>query len=87
MRPIDADALRDEWLFNGLNEKVYNANDFLDSIDDQPTIDPVKHRTYSKNEMIECLAQIGQRYGDVYMTMFGCTCDVKTYVNRIMGAL
>ena len=35
MRPIDADALRDEWLYeNG----TFEPNDVLDSIDIQPTI-------------------------------------------------
>lgn len=45
MRPIDADALRDRWLYNGQNENVYCTNDFLDSIDDAPTIEaePVRH--------------------------------------------
>ena len=38
MRLIDADALRDEWLYeNG----TFEANDVLDSIDCQPTIDAV----------------------------------------------
>ena len=42
---IDADDLREYWLTNGKNERVYNTNDFLDSIDYQPTADvqPVVH--------------------------------------------
>lgn len=40
MRLIDADALCAEWLNTGLNEKIYDTNDMLDSIDNQPTIDP-----------------------------------------------
>lgn len=40
MRLIDADELRDYWLYNGLNEKIYDTNDVLESIDEQPTIDP-----------------------------------------------
>lgn len=40
MRLIDADELREYWLYNGLNEKIYDTNDVLESIDDQPTIDP-----------------------------------------------
>ena len=40
---IDADKLRDKWLYNGMNEKVYDTNDFLDSIDLAETVDPVKH--------------------------------------------
>ena len=37
-RLIDADKLREEWLVNGENEHIYNANDILDSIDNAPTI-------------------------------------------------
>lgn len=37
---IDADELREYWLHNGLNEKIYDTNDVLDSIDEQPTVDP-----------------------------------------------
>ena len=44
-RYIDADALREYWLENGVNENVYNTNDVLNSIDYQPTADvaEVKH--------------------------------------------
>lgn len=41
MRLIDADAMRQDWLENGENEYVYDTNAFLDSIDEQPTIDAV----------------------------------------------
>lgn len=41
MRLIDADKIRNEWLYNGSSERVYNTNDFLDSIDEQPTIDAI----------------------------------------------
>lgn len=40
MRLIDADELREYWLYNGLNEKIYDTNDVLESIDEQPTVDP-----------------------------------------------
>lgn len=40
-RLIDADAMREDWLHNGINEYVYDANSVLDSIDEQPTIDAV----------------------------------------------
>lgn len=40
MRLIDADVMRREWLENGENEYVYNANSVLDSIDSQPTVTP-----------------------------------------------
>lgn len=43
MRLIDADGLREYWLENGENEYVYDTNAFLDSIDNQPTIDTVVH--------------------------------------------
>ena len=39
MRLIDADALREDWLENGLNERAYDTNDFLSSIDDAPTVE------------------------------------------------
>jgi NTP pyrophosphatase (non-canonical NTP hydrolase) len=38
-RYIDADALREAWLCNGENENIYSTNDFLGSIDAQPTVD------------------------------------------------
>nr|DAT53266.1 MAG TPA: hypothetical protein [Caudoviricetes sp.] len=44
MRLIDADELREYWLYNGLNENIYDTNDVLYSIDDQPTIDPESMR-------------------------------------------
>ena len=40
-RLIDADVMRQDWLENGQNEYVYDTNAFLDSIDEQPTIDAV----------------------------------------------
>ena len=45
MRPIDADAMREDWLQNGINEHIYDTNAVLDSIDNQPTVDvePVIH--------------------------------------------
>ena len=41
MRLIDADAMRKDWLENGENEYIYDANCILESIDEQPTIDAV----------------------------------------------
>ena len=41
-RLIDANAMRDDWLENGENEYVYDANAVLDSIDSQPTVDAVE---------------------------------------------
>ena len=40
-RLIDADPFREWWLENGENEYVYDTNCFLESIDEQPTIDAV----------------------------------------------
>lgn len=42
---ISRKALRDLWLYNGLNEHIYCTNDVLDSIDEQPAVDaePVRH--------------------------------------------
>lgn len=40
MRLIDADELREYWLYSGLNENIYDTNDVLESIDEQSTIDP-----------------------------------------------
>lgn len=40
MRLIDADELREYWLYNGLNERIYDTNDVLESIDEQPDVDP-----------------------------------------------
>ena len=41
-RLIDADIMRANWLYNGLNEyDVYDINYILNSIDEQPTIDAV----------------------------------------------
>lgn len=37
-RLIDADDLREYWLENGENEHIYDANAFLDLIDDASTI-------------------------------------------------
>lgn len=42
MRLIDADKLRNGWLYNGANENIYCANDVIDDIDEQPTVDAVE---------------------------------------------
>ena len=51
-RYIDADIIRDEWLHGGENEHIYDTNDFLDSIDYQPTADvePVRHARWIGTE-------------------------------------
>lgn len=40
MQLIDADELCEYWLYNGLNERIYDTNDVLESIDEQPDVDP-----------------------------------------------
>lgn len=44
-RYIDADIIRNKWLHGGENEYIYDKNDFINSIDDQPDADvkPVRH--------------------------------------------
>ena len=53
-RLIDADKLREDWLTNGENEHIYDTYAFLDSIDEQPTVDAVEvihgHWEYGKWE-------------------------------------
>lgn len=59
MRLIDADKLREWWLANGLNERVYDTNDFLDSIDEQETAVSVDMPIYNKEEIYpNCTVQI-----------------------------
>ena len=41
MRLIDADEMRNGWI-DGINEPIYCANDVLDDIDKQPTVDAVE---------------------------------------------
>ena len=41
MRLIDADEMRNGWI-DGINEPIYCANDVLDDIDEQPTVDAVE---------------------------------------------
>ena len=40
-RLIDADAMRDSWI-DGVNEPIYCANDVINNIDEQPTVDAVE---------------------------------------------
>ena len=40
-RLIDADAMIDGWI-DGVNEPIYSANDVIDDIDEQPTVDAVE---------------------------------------------
>lgn len=69
MRLIDSDALREYWLENGQNEYVYDTNSFLDSIDEEPTVDAVEVvrckdciRRYDTDECPMCYLFEGQYY-------------------------
>ena len=55
MRLIDADAMQVEWLAKGLDDRTYDTNDVLDSIDEQPTIDHEYKRpaTYIVGEQVQ----------------------------------
>lgn len=63
MKLIDADALREHWLTNGENEYIYDTNAFLDSIDEQPTVDAVEvvHAEWLDGWMA-VLSAIAKRY-------------------------
>lgn len=54
MRLIDADVMQVEWRGKELNGRIYDTNDVLDSIDEQPTIDPEYKRstTYIVGEQV-----------------------------------
>lgn len=65
MRLIDADELCEYWLYNGLNERIYDTNDVLESIDEQPDVDPeslrptahwIKHGYVCGENEYECSA-------------------------------
>lgn len=60
MRLIDADEMREDWLENGENEYVYDANAFLASIDEQPTIEAmlVVHGEWVDGKCSRCGAHI-----------------------------
>ena len=67
-RLIDADAMREDWLENGENEYVYDTNAFLESIDEQPTIEAVPKSyvdqiRWERDIAIEQLNEIGCSFG------------------------
>ena len=77
MRLIDADELREYWLYNGLNERIYDTNDVLESIDEQPDVDPeslrptahwisVKDRLPEKDEYVLCFCNIGDGFQAIF---------------------
>ena len=71
MRLIDADAMRQEWLENGENEYVYDANAVLNSIDAQPTIDTVKHGKWIE-DTVGCFNPFDP-YKEDYMDVIICS--------------
>lgn len=63
-RLIDANAMRDDWLYNGENEYVYDTNAVLDSIDSQPTVDAV--------EVVRCRDCKWYMPGDLFTDIMFC---------------
>jgi len=76
MRLIDADEMINGWI-DGINEPIYCANDVLDDIDKQPTVDAVeavrckdcegRQRQYRRSSLIIALDIIGsvQDFGEM----------------------
>ena len=64
MRLIDADAFRDWWLYNGENERIYDTNDILDSIDNWPHIT-------SSSEWVSVKERLPEMKQDVLMLFDG----------------
>ena len=64
-RLIDADPFREWWLENGENEYVYDTNCFLESIDEQPTIDAipvVRCKDCRRLVFSDCYGECGMGY-------------------------
>lgn len=57
-RYIDADKMREDWLYNGENEYIYDTNAVLDSIDSQPTADV--------EEVVHCVDCEYLMFSDMY---------------------
>ena len=81
-RLIDADKMRNDWLENGLNEYVYDTNAFLESIDEQPTVEAVpvvrcKHCKHwgtgvaGETERIKCCEYGGYMVGENGYCVYG----------------
>ena len=74
MRPIDADAIRFDVLEHWLNEEVYCANEVLDLIDEQPTI----------NQWHRVEEELPKEAGEYIVAYHPCWWnDVKTSVTEI----
>lgn len=81
MRLIDADALREYWLENGLNERAYDTNDFLSSIDDAPTVEAhtaVRHGRWVKDGEVCVCSECGEEHAwDEYRATYCEDCGAK----------
>lgn len=87
MRAIDADELREYWLYNGLNERVYDTNDVLESIDEQPDVDPESLRP-TANWIAEFVSEVygpeaayGSR-GDYICGYYCSNCHNEAILNQ-----
>lgn len=82
---ISRKALRDLWLYNGLNEHIYCTNDVLDSIDEQPAVDaePVRHEKCElcgRGKPIKAftvLPECGLQYGMSIMARYCPNCGAR----------
>lgn len=74
MRLIDADKLREEWLYGGANERIYDTNDFLNSIDEQPSVDAVA--------VVRCKDCKNWEHGDCYRQELTKPDDFCSYGER-----
>lgn len=80
---ISRKALRDLWLYNGLNEHIYCTNDVLDSIDEQPAVDaePVRRAQWKAANRRDtlCDTYVCSECGNMVMQAEGytysCTCN------------
>lgn len=79
MRPIDADALREEWLEFGENEYVYDANAVLYSIDSAPTIDAAPVR---RGEWVEEIEPNAVTASGREVHVFRCSACDFTWANK-----
>ena len=71
-RLIDAYAMREDWLKNGENEYVYDANAFLESIDEQPTVKAVP-----VDEILRVIAGHSNYHGDNILSALICIAEGK----------
>lgn len=58
---ISPNELRDYWLYHGLNEKIYDANDVIDSIDNSPIIGTFSEDSPSIKQRVDYKAEAKMR--------------------------